>query len=400
MIKTMVLLMNNKISTFLCVTALAFGMFTPISYGDNLRVAVGATGYLGEVSPPLRTVYFEQVLRDRDLFANFPFIELMTWKKNGAPNWEYTYYPPESAYGVTLVNEFDKNNKIILLINGVFSTTYSRYNTPGNVSAGSRWETASFTLSKSKMISSRGMYRVPLNSYFSGLFGFGLEPQSGMNGLLVGSYTAPAKFTGTITSYSAYAPQPLKKGRYFADDRLIMVHRDSPNDGVSVEQSHATFINEYQDLGVFAVDTCKVAPITNTQIDYGSQLAGTYPTPKNLANLLAQLNVNCVNSGKYFMSIMPMNALVPGNQTGMVLDSVSGGAEDLPYIATSVGTAAKGDEVCRTDSSDAVNYTESKQVYSSTGPNFTQGLNFALCANGKIAPGAYRGSMVVNFLIE
>ena len=67
----MVLLMNNKISTFLCVTALAFGMFTPISYGDNLRVAVGATGYLGEVSPHLRTVYFEQVLRDRDLFATF-----------------------------------------------------------------------------------------------------------------------------------------------------------------------------------------------------------------------------------------------------------------------------------------------------------------------------------------
>ncbi|WP_353243140.1 hypothetical protein [Providencia sp.] len=394
--------MNNKISAFLCVAALAIGAFAPVSYGDNLRVAVGSTGYLGEVSPPLRVVNFEERSGTARINPNFPFIELITWKKGGGPNWEYTYYPQEGAYGVTLVNENDKNNKIILLINGTFSVRYLRFKVIGDVNSGLEWENASFSLRNSKMTSSNRMYHV--SSGTTNPLSFGLEPQSGVNGYLANyvqnGSADPMQFTGIITSYSAYAPQPLKKGRYFANDRLIMAHRDGPGNGFSVEQSNATFINEYQDLGVFVVDTCKVAPLTNTQIDYGAQLAGTYPSPKNLANSLAQLNVNCANSGKYFMGIKPMNALVQGNQTGMVLNAVSGNAEDLPYIATSVGTAAKGDEVCRTDSSDAVNYTESKQVYSSTGPNFTQGLNFALCANGKIAPGAYRGSMVVNFLIE
>ncbi|MGG4677994.1 hypothetical protein [Providencia huashanensis] len=401
MIKIMVQGMNKGIRYFVCVTILAMSALTPISYGDNLRVSVGATGYLGEVSPPVRVVNFEERARTRSINPNFPFIELITWKKGGSPNWEYTYYPPEGAYGVTLVNEFDKNNRIILLINGTFSTRYLRYKVTGDVNSGHVWENASFTLKNSKMTSSNRMYHVPADSSAPNPLTFGLEPKSGIDGYLVDSiYVEPMKFTGIITSYSAYAPQPLKKGRYFADDRLIMAHRDGPGDGFSVNQSNATFINEYQDLGVFVVDTCKVSPITNTQIDYGSQLAGTYPAPKNLANSLAQLNVNCANSGKYFMAIKPMNSLVQGNQTGMVLDSVNGNAEDLPYIATSAGTAAKGDEVCVADSAHAVNYTESKQVHSSTGPNFTQGLNFALCANGKIAPGAYRGSMVVNFLIE
>ncbi len=391
--------MNKRISYFLCVTALAMSALAPVSYGDNLRVSVGATGYLGEVSPPLRTVVFSERLGSRNIYPNFPFIELITWKKNGSPDWQYTYYPPEGAYGVVLVNEFDKNNKIILLINGTFSSTYPRFKVPGNVNSGTIQETASITLRNSKAISSSRMYHVPTSSN-AGFFAFGLEPQSGVNGYLDDSVYLKAQFTGVITSYSAYAPQPLKKGRFFADDRLIMAHRDGPGDGFSVNQSNATFINEYQDLGVFAVDTCKVAPITNTQINFGSQLAGTYPSPKNLANALAQINVSCPNTGKYFMSVKPNNALVSGSQTGMVLDSLDGHSGDLPYIATSVGATTKGNEVCTTDSSQAINYTESKQIYSTMGKNFIQGLNFALCVNGKIAPGGYRGSLDVNFLIE
>ncbi|ENR5391856.1 hypothetical protein PWM41_000217 [Providencia rettgeri] len=393
--------MNKRISYFLCVTALAMSVLTPVSYGDNLRVSVGATGYLGEVSPPVRVVNFEERARTRRINPNFPFIELITWKKGGSPNWEYTYYPPEGAYGVTLVNEFDKNNRIILLINGTFSTRYLRYKVINDVNSGHVWESASFTLKNSKMTSSDRMYHVPIGSSLPNPLNFGLEPQSGANGYIVDSiYAEPMKFTGIITSYSAYAPQPLKKGRYFADDRLIMAHRDGPGDGFSVNQSNATFINEYQDLGVFAVDACKVAPITNTQINFGSQLAGTYPSPKNLANALAQLNVSCPNTGKYFMSVKPNNALVSGSQTGMVLDSLDGHSGDLPYIATSVGATTKGNEVCTTDSSQAINYTESKQIYSTAGKNFIQGLNFALCVNGKIDPGKYRGSLDVNFLIE
>lgn len=394
--------MNKRISYFFCVTALAMSALTPVSYGDNLRVSVGATGYLGEVSPPVKVVNFEERARTRRINPNFPFIELITWKKGGSPNWEYTYYPPEGAYGVTLVNEFDKNNRIILLINGTFSTRYLRYKVINDVNSGHVWESASFTLKNSKMTSSDRMYHVPIGSSLPNPLNFGLEPQSGANGYIVDSiYAEPMKFTGIITSYSAYAPQPLKKGRYFADDRLIMAHRDGPGDGFSVNQSNATFINEYQDLGVFAVDSCKVAPITNTQINFDSQLAGTYPSPKNLANALAQINVNCPNTGKYFMSVKPNNALVSGNQTGMVLDSLDGGhSGDLPYIATSVEATTKGNEVCTTDSSQAINYTESKQIYSTAGKNFIQGLNFALCANGKIAPGKYRGSLDVNFLIE
>ncbi|EMT6577079.1 MULTISPECIES: hypothetical protein [Providencia] len=393
--------MKKKISYFLCVTALAMSALAPVSYGDNLRVSVGATGYLGEVSPPVRVVNFEERAGTRRINPNFPFIELITWKKGGRPNWEYTYYPPEGAYGVTLVNEFDKNNRIILLINGTFSTRYLRYKVINDVNSGHVWESASFTLKNSKMTSSDRMYHVPIGSSLPNPLNFGLEPQNGANGYIVDSiYVEPMKFTGIITSYSAYAPQPLKKGRYFADDRLIMAHRDGPGDGFSVNQSNATFINEYQDLGVFAVDSCKVAPITNTQINFGSQLAGTYPSPKNLANALAQINVSCPNTGKYFMSVKPNNALVSGSQTGMVLDSLDGHSGDLPYIATSVGATTKGNEVCTTDSSQAINYTESKQIYSTAGKNFIQGLNFALCVNGKIDPGKYRGSLDVNFLIE
>ncbi|MEQ4673477.1 hypothetical protein ABN063_02820 [Providencia vermicola] len=393
--------MNRIIRYFLCVTVLAMSVLIPVSYGDNLRVSVGATGYLGEVSPPVRVVNFEEYARTRGISPNFPFIELITWKKGGSPNWEYTYYPPEGAYGVTLVNEFDKNNRIILLINGRFSTRYLRYKVTGDVNSGYVWESASFTLKNSKMTSSDRMYHVPIGSSLLNPLNFGLEPKSGVNGYIVDSvYAEPMKFTGIITSYSAYAPQPLKKGRYFADDRLIMAHRDSPGDGFAIEQSNATFINEYQDLGVFAVDACKVAPITNTQINFGSQLAGTYPSPKNLSNALAQINVSCPNTGKYFMSVKPNNALVSGNQTGMVLDSLDGHFGDLPYIATSVGATTKGNEVCMTDSSQAINYTESKQIYSTVGQNFIQGLNFALCVNGEIAPGGYRGSLDVNFLIE
>lgn len=396
--------MNKIIRYFVCVTVLAMSALTPVSYGDNLRVSVGATGYLGEVSPPLRVVNFQERAGTSRINPNFPFIELITWKRGGSPNWEYTYYPPEGAYGVTLVNEFDKNNRIILLINGTFSVKYLRYKVTGDANSGYMWEGASFTLKNSKMTSSDRMYHVPIGSSLPNPLNFGLEPQSGVSGYLANriqdSSVAPMQFTGIITSYSAYAPQPLKKGRYFADDRLIMAHRDGPGDGFSVNQSNATFINEYQDLGVFAVDTCKVAPITNTKINFGSQLAGTYPSPKNLANALAQINVSCPNTGKYFMSVKPNNALVSGNQTGMVLESLDGHSGDLPYIATSVGTAAKGNEVCTTDSSQAIKYTESKQVYSTVGKNFIQGLNFALCVNGEIAPGGYRGSLDVNFLIE
>lgn len=397
----MVQVMNKIIRYFLCGTVLAMSALTPVSYGDNLRVSVGATGYLGEVSPPVKVVNFEEHSRTRRISPNFPFIELITWKKGGGPDWEYTYYPPEGAYGVTLVNEFDKNNRIILLINGRFSTRYLRYKVPGDVNSGHVWESASFTLKNSKMTSSDRMYHVPIRSSLTNPFNFGLEPQSGVDGYIVDSvYAEPMKFTGIITSYSAYAPQPLKKGRYFADDRLIMAHRFGPGDGFAVEQSNATFINEYQDLGVFVVDACKVAPITNTQINFGSQLAGTYPSPKNLSNALAQINVSCPNTGKYFMSVKPNNALVSGNQTGMVLESLDGHSGDLPYIATSVETTAQGNEVCTTNSSRAINYTESKQIYSTVGQNFIQGLNFALCVNGEIAPGGYRGSLDVNFLIE
>ncbi|EJD6584569.1 MULTISPECIES: hypothetical protein [Providencia] len=99
------------------------------------------------------------------------------------------------------------------------------------------------------------------------------------------------------------------------------------------------------------------------------------------------------------ISIKPNNALVDGNYTGMVLDPLDGNSDDLPYIATSIDATAKGDEVCIADSSQAINYTKSKQIYSSVGGNFIQGLNFALCVNGKIAPGKYRGSLDVNFLV-
>lgn len=385
-----------------CVTRVApliLSAVVSMSYANTLRVPVGSIGYLGEVSPPLRTVYFEQSIETSRISANFPFLELITWKIGGAPYWDFNYYAPESAYGVELVNERDKNNKIVLLINGHFSATYPRYNTIGDVNSGYHWETSSFTLKNSKMTSSVRMYQVPI-SLGRGTFAFGLEPQSGVNGYFPSYTSNKGKYTGTITSYSAYAPQPLKKGRFFANDRLILVHRSGEGDGYFMNQQNATFINAYEDMGVFVVDSCQVSPISNTKIDFGTQLAGTFPSPKNLANAFAQLNVNCPNSGKYFMSIKSGNALVQGSQTGMVLDSTSGNAEDLPYIATSIGTAAKGDEVCAIDSSQAINYTESEQVYSSTGTNFIQGLNFALCVNGKIAPGGYRGSLNVNFLIE
>lgn len=146
MIKIMVQGMNNGIRYFVCVTILAMSALTPISYGDNLRVSVGATGYLGEVSPPVRVVNFQERAETGRINPNFPFIELITWKKGGSPNWEYTYYPPEGAYGVTLVNEFDKNNRIILLINGTFSVRYLRYKVTGDVNSGYMWESASFTL--------------------------------------------------------------------------------------------------------------------------------------------------------------------------------------------------------------------------------------------------------------
>lgn len=392
--------MNKCINGLLSAVALILGGIIATSHANDLRVPVGAIGYLGEVSPPVRTVYFEQVLNNSDILPNFPFIELITWKWREGPDSAFVYYPQEGAYGISLFNEFDESNRIILLINGVFSTTYARYHIPYDWSSGVRWETASFSLRHSKISSSKGMYHVPYGINYSGYFDFGLEPKSGTPGVLYTTFTHPAKFTGVITSYSAYAPQPLKKGRYLADDTIMMAHRNGYGDGYPKDKSEAVFIGEHQYMGIFVVDTCKVSAITNTKIDFGVQLAGTYPSPKNLANALAQVNVNCPDTGKYLISIKPNNALVDGNYTGMVLDPLDGNSDDLPYIATSIDATAKGDEVCIADSSQAINYTKSKQVYSSVGGNFIQGLNFALCVNGKIAPGKYRGSLDVNFLVE
>ncbi|EKT60858.1 hypothetical protein OO7_02136 [Providencia sneebia DSM 19967] len=326
------------------------------------------------------------------LFAEFPVMELITWDTH--PALDFTYYAPEKAYGITLVNENDSNNKIVLLINGTFSGTYYKLKNQHSVLT-----TSSVTLKNSKVVSKTSdIYLVPQNNVDIGPFSFGLKPRAGADGFFD---SQELDYTGTITSFSAYAPSKLKKGRFFAKDRLIMIHRVNPYSGVSSDLYKNTFIEEYQDLGVFVIDTCQVSSITNTNIDFGTQLAGTYQKPTSLANALAQLNVSCVNRGSnYFISIKPNNMLDPGNHMGMTLAPVSGNAEDLPYIATSIGTDAKGDKVCEPNSSKALDYTESKQLVSTTGKNFVQGLNFALCVNGKIAPGGYRGSLDVSFLVE
>ncbi|MEX6066990.1 hypothetical protein [Providencia hangzhouensis] len=118
------------------------------SHAIELKVPVGATGYLGEVVPPV-AVTTAYLITSAVLEANTYYYGLRITERyvvSGLP-----YYSEIGTTGIPFVNEDDPNGAMIVLtVNGAFNAQFMRdYGAMQHVSA---------TLNKTKITSLNGLY--------------------------------------------------------------------------------------------------------------------------------------------------------------------------------------------------------------------------------------------------
>ncbi|NIH05638.1 hypothetical protein I6L81_00015 [Providencia rettgeri] len=361
------------------------------SHAIELKVPVGATGYLGEVVPPV-AVTTAYLITSAVLEANTYYYGLRITERyvvSGLP-----YYSEIGTTGIPFVNEDDPNGAMIVLtVNGAFNAQFMRdYGAMQHVSA---------TLNKTKITSLNGLY-IFNNAYEKGEGSWGINPRSGNK-----KFFKPTDLSGnqntsvfTVSSYSAYAVGgKLKPGTYKLRSTIDSVSLRATSGGITSEGQPVLFTRG-DNFTITALKACRVTPITQTDITFPTQLSQNFPTPKKLASNLASIQVSCNEAGKEgFLTLSPGNALVENSTTGMVLTSSTANAvADLPYIATSL--SSQSDTVCNANSSDAISYLNSHSLSTLPSQNFIKSLYFNLCALGNVKPGSYKGHVNVSILIE
>ncbi|MDR9613086.1 hypothetical protein RHA65_00015 [Providencia rettgeri] len=361
------------------------------SHAIELKVPVGATGYLGEVVPPVAstTAYLTTtaVLEDNTFHYGIRVTEGFHVK--GLP-----YYDEIGTTGIPFVNEDDPNGAMIVLtVNGALNAQFKRYD--GSI------QHVSATLNKTKLTSLNGLY-IFNSPNEKGEGSWGINPRGGSKYFfeptaLSNNKKNPAVFT--VSSYSAYAVGgKLKAGTYRLRSTIDSISLTT--NAHLISQGQPLLFSRGDNVTITALKACRVTPITQTDITFPTQLSQNFPTPKKLASNLASIQVNCNEAGKEgFLTLSPGNALVENSTTGMVLTSSTANAvADLPYITTSL--SSQSDTVCNANSSDAISYLNSHSLSTLPSQNFIKSLYFNLCALGNVKPGSYKGHVNVSILIE
>lgn len=363
------------------------------SHAIELKVPVGATGYLGEVVPPVAVVT-ASFPAYTDLDANKDHYGINTRESNTVLSLEY--FDEIGTNGIPFTNMDDpKGAMIVLTINGALNAQFTRYD--GSI------QHVSATYNRSKATSLNGLY-IFNNAYAKGDTNLGINPKSGQKNFFKATGMQepsnpknPAIFT--VSSYSAYAVGgKLKPGTYQLFPFYNSIRLSASSYGGS--RSNPPLFTQTDGVTITALKACRVTPITQTDITFPTQLSQNFPTPKKLASNLASIQVNCNEAGKEgFLTLSPGNALVENSTTGMVLTSSTANAvADLPYIATSL--SSQSDTVCNANSSDAISYLNSHSLSTLPSQNFIKSLYFNLCALGNVKPGSYKGHVNVSILIE
>ncbi|EMK3756724.1 hypothetical protein V8167_002306 [Providencia rettgeri] len=363
------------------------------SHAIELKVPVGATGYLGEVVPPVAvtTAYLSTRADLAPNEDNYSFVSSQEYSAFSLP-----YYDEIGATGIPFLNLNDiEGPAIVLTINGTLNAQFMRYD--GSI------QHVSATYNRSKATSLNGLY-IYNSSYAKGDTNLGINPKSGQKNFFKATGMQdpsnpknPAIFT--VSSYSAYAVGgKLKPGTYQLFPFYNSIRLSASSYGGS--HSNPPLFTQTDGVTITALKACRVTPITQTDITFPTQLSQNFPTPKKLASNLASIQVNCNEAGKEgFLTLSPGNALVENSTTGMVLTSSTANAvADLPYITTSL--SSQSDTVCNANSSDAISYLNSHSLSTLPSQNFIKSLYFNLCALGNVKPGSYKGHVNVSILIE
>lgn len=360
-------------------------------YAIELKVPIGARGYLGEVTPPVSsaTGYLYTLADHKADTANYR----ITLSTSGTID-TLPYFDEIGTSGIQFRNTTEPDSGfIVLTINGNLNASFllNDNKTMKYVSSG---------VINGKSVNLNGLYVFTGNGTKSGTI-WGIEPKAGKTKFFASTgssanKTNPAMFT--VSSYSAYAVGGgLKAGVYKLAPGIVDVTFFTYANG----GSYATpaLFDRDSNVTITALKSCKLTPSTQTNIQYPTQLSQNYPTPKNLASEQAVVQVSCYDAGKEgFLTLGPLNPRVAGSTTGMELTSSENNGGDLPYIATSA--TSQGDSVCNANSSDAIPYLGSQSISTIPGKDFTKSLFFNLCANGNIKPGKYKGAINVSVLVD
>ncbi|HCR4097759.1 TPA: hypothetical protein OOF48_002951 [Providencia rettgeri] len=360
------------------------------SHAIELKVPVGATGYLGEVVPPVAstTTYLNTRADHTADRGNYTLA-----RYQGYTIFSFPYYDEIGATGIPFVNTDDPNGAMIVLtINGALNAQFTRYD--GSI------QHVSATYNRSKATSLNGLY-VFNDSFSLGETTLGINPKSGQKNFFkpTSSENTPNPAVFTVSSYSAYAVGgKLKAGTYKLAPYIERIGFQASS--YLTYEGKPSLLTQSDNIIITALKACRVTPITQTDITFPTQLSQNFPTPKKLASNLASIQVNCNEAGKEgFLTLSPGNALVENSTTGMVLtSSTANTVADLPYITTSL--SSQSDTVCNANSSDAISYLNSHSLSTLPSQNFIKSLYFNLCALGNVKPGSYKGHVNVSILIE
>lgn len=359
-------------------------------YAIELKVPIGARGYLGEVVPPVSLVT-AYMYTSTNLPANSMSYRI-TVSTSGTIDY-LPYFDEIGTSGIQFRNTTEPDSGfIVLTINGNLNASFllNDKKTRQSVSSG---------VINGKSVNLNGLYVFSTNGSKTET-AWGIQPKSGKTNFFASSgypsQNNPALFS--VSSYSAYAVGGgLKAGVYKLAPQIVDIGLSTYGNGAAY--GTPALFDQNSDVTITALKSCKLTPSTQTNIQYPTQLSQNYPTPKNLASEQAVVQVSCYEAGKEgFLTLGPLNPMVTGSRTGMILTSLENNGGDLPYIATSA--TSQGDSVCNANSSEAIPYLGSQSISTIPGKDFTKSLFFNLCANGNIKLGKYNGAINVSVLVE
>ncbi|MBP6122109.1 MULTISPECIES: hypothetical protein [Providencia] len=392
--------------------ALLVGVHPSAFSADKLTVRAGQNGYLGELYPSSRTANLNTHARYVSTSSypltqpdvNYPmlphrdtYLKFATISSNIIGSNFPTY---NGAPGIRLINENDNSRIIILLLNGTVTASYKN--------------SSYLTVTKNAVLKESRQISGQLKS--SGHLSWGLEYSStNINNYFQAGGTPTGFIRADITSFSAYSssqsggPTTVAKGRYkLSTGERLVFGQGTIYSYMGWSSSETSLLND-NTLSIEALDSCTVAPLTATNIIFGTQFSG-YKQNQLLETRPATMAINCVTTGKLLM-VLSANQPLHGqtsagttsgtNLAGMALDAVSGNSNnstERPYIVTT--KVPPPSDICRNGNASALVYYDRIKLGDITTTNLQQNLYFNLCHNGTVRPGGYRGSVDVSFYLE
>lgn len=403
----------NKLNSYSLVSCsllvLICSFLAPKAIADKLTVRAGQTGYLGELYPMVFQIYKEYHPSGLDNGGLGKYPELppnatyMQFANIGTGSINSTFPKYQGAPGLILVNENDRNNAIILLLNGTVSAKFV------NSMLNRIVKTAK--IEKSRTVSG--------DLYQTEYLGWKLENNSkAIKDYFYGDSDYVRRYSpyisANISSFSAYASTPNGGESVITKGRYVIPNHGSLQFGYQNLYSFAGWgaadskLLTDNTLSVEALDSCSVTPLTSTNIRFPDQLAGGMST-RLLDTQSATMSINCINTGKLLMVLSANQRLYKYigssdvNPAGTILEPISGNSTSLydkPFIVTSMKPPSAN--ICRMGDPDALKYYDRIPLgnVKNTNTSFTQTLYFNLCQGSSVTAGGYKGSIDVSFYLE